>query len=86
MVITQIIGTIAGLLTATCQIPQLIKILRTKQVQGISIVMYVMLSLGTLLWVVHAALNKDIPLLLSSIAILICVMWILIIKLLNKNQ
>ena len=46
---TNILGYIAGTLTTAAFIPQLLKSLKSKSVEGISFTMYFMFSLGVVL-------------------------------------
>lgn len=62
--------TILGLIAATCTtisfLPQAIKTIRTRQVAGLSLVMYIVITTGTFLWLVYGVLIKDIPLVLAN--------------------
>jgi len=46
----ELLGLLAGFLTTASFIPQVIKILKTRDTSGISLVMYVALTLGLMLW------------------------------------
>jgi Uncharacterized conserved protein len=46
----ELLGLLAGFLTTAPFIPQVIKILKTRDTSGISLVMYVALTLGLMLW------------------------------------
>nr|WP_321239464.1 SemiSWEET transporter [uncultured Tolumonas sp.] len=46
----ELLGLLAGFLTTASFIPQVIKILKTRDTSGISLVMYVALTLGLILW------------------------------------
>ena len=70
------IGTIAAVLTTSSFLPQAIKVIKTKDTKGISLIMYLMNVTGIFLWFVYEILIHDgaangITFVLSSI-ILIC--------------
>lgn len=73
------IGSIAGIITTSAFIPQVIKVLKTKDTSAISLVMYMMQVVGVFLWLMHGALIGDFPVLIAnsvtfcmSVIILIC--------------
>ncbi|MFZ2506600.1 MAG: PQ-loop domain-containing transporter, partial [Trichococcus flocculiformis] len=47
------IGSIAGVLTTLAFLPQVIKVLQTKDTKAISLGMYLMSVIGIFLWMVH---------------------------------
>ncbi|MDO5638136.1 MAG: SemiSWEET transporter [Myroides sp.] len=61
-----IIGTIAGVLTSVSMIPQLVKVLKEKDVENISWGMIVVLLTGVSLWVVYGILKDEWPIILSN--------------------
>lgn len=69
----QVIGLLAAILTTGANIPQTIKVIRTKSTKSLSAVTYAMLFLGMVMWVVYGVIRDDIPLILAnSIAGLLC--------------
>lgn len=63
---TQVIGTGAGLLTAISMLPQLIKILKEKKADEISILTFSVLTIGLMLWVVYGVLRQDWPIIITN--------------------
>lgn len=61
-----VIGITAGTLTASAMLPQLIKILREKKAEDISIVMLFVLSSGLAIWVFYGCIKKDIALIITN--------------------
>lgn len=61
-----IIGITAGCLTATASIPQIIKILQTKEVEHISPFMFIILALGNATWAYYGILLKDLPIIVTN--------------------
>lgn len=62
----QYIGTISALLTTIAFLPQVTKTIKTKDVSGISLGMYVTYCLGVMLWTIYGILLKDFNLIFSS--------------------
>ncbi|SFN41215.1 MtN3 and saliva related transmembrane protein [Paenimyroides ummariense] len=61
-----IIGTIAGILTSVSMIPQLIKVLKEKDVENLSWGMIAVLLTGVSLWVVYGIMKDELPIVLSN--------------------
>lgn len=61
-----IIGTIAGILTSASMVPQLIKVLKEKDVENISSSMIAVLLTGVSLWVVFGIMKDELPIILSN--------------------
>jgi MtN3 and saliva related transmembrane protein len=74
-----ILGIIAGILTSISMVPQLVKVLREKNVEDISWIMLLALISGLSLWVWYGILKDELPIILSNafavlinISLLIC--------------
>ena len=80
----EIIGYLAGFLIAIALLPQLIKTFRTKSTKDISIIWTLMLMTGLLLWVVYAAVNKILPLLIFAAIEFLMTFSLFIMKLIYK--
>lgn len=61
-----VIGTIAGILTSVSMIPQLIKVLKEKEVENLSWGMIAVLLTGVSLWVVYGIMKDELPIILSN--------------------
>jgi len=61
-----IIGTIAGILTSISMVPQLVKVIKNKDVENISWRMITTLLCGVSLWVVYGILKTEWPIILSN--------------------
>ncbi|WP_353149654.1 SemiSWEET transporter [Chryseobacterium sp.] len=67
-----ILGIIAGVLTSVSMIPQLIKVIREKNVEDISLLMLLVLISGLSLWVWYGFIKDELPIILSnSFAVLV---------------
>jgi MtN3 and saliva related transmembrane protein len=76
-----VLGIIAGILTSISMIPQLIKVIKDKNVDDISLVMLLVLISGLSLWVWYGLIKDELPIILSNafavlvnISLLICYM------------
>ena len=61
-----IVGLGAATLTTISFVPQVIKVLRTRNVKGISLVMYVIFCSGVLLWLIYGILVRDAPVIAAN--------------------
>ena len=78
------IGIAAAIFTTSAFLPQAIKILQTKNTEGISLVMYAVFNLGVLLWLTYGIFINDLPLILANLVTIIFTMSILIMKIKYK--
>jgi MtN3 and saliva related transmembrane protein len=62
----EFIGYIAAALTATTMAPQIIKSIRTKEVEDISITMIMMYVINTGLWTIYGASIGAIPVVIAD--------------------
>ncbi len=76
-----ILGLLAGALTTFAQLPQLVKILKTKSVDDISKGMYAMLIAGVTLWVIYGIFIGSIPVIAANAVALVLVVTILFLDL-----
>lgn len=75
------IGLIAGICTTVSFIPQMVKIIKTKQVRDLSGYMYIILTTGIALWLVYGIFLGELPIILAnSITLCFCV-FVLVSKL-----
>lgn len=61
-----VIGTIAGILTSVSMIPQLIKVLKEKDVENLSWMMIAVLLTGVSLWVIYGVMREEWPIIISN--------------------
>ena len=77
----EVLGLIAGGITSVAMMPQLIKVIKEKNAEDISVVMLLVLITGLSLWVWYGILQNELPIILSNsfsvlvnITLLICCM------------
>ena len=61
-----VVGIIAGILTATSLLPQLIKIIKEKKVEDVSIWMLLILLLGIGSWIAYGVMKNDTPIVITN--------------------
>jgi len=82
---TEALGLLAAFFTTVANIPQAIKVIKTRDVKSISAATYSMLFIGMLLWVVYGIIKDDFPIILAnSIAAALCGV-ILIMKIICRK-
>jgi MtN3 and saliva related transmembrane protein len=64
---TQVTGLAAGILTASSLIPQVVKTLKEKKADEVSIKMLFVLQAGVILWIVYGFKRNDLPLIVTNI-------------------
>lgn len=62
----QVVGICAGVCTAVSLLPQLIKIIRNKKADDVSIFMLLILLTGLALWIVYGVMKKDWPIIITN--------------------
>lgn len=81
MNLTDTIGTVGATLTTVAFMPQVWHTFRTKDVSGISLGMYTVLTLGIALWVAYGWLLSAWPIIISNGITLSLALAILLMKL-----
>ena len=76
-----LIGYLAASLTTLSFLPQAIKVISTRNTQGISGLMYVMFVCGLVLWLVYGVMIEDTAVSMANLLTLLFALPILIIKL-----
>ena len=61
------LGFLAGALTSTGYLPQIVKGYRTKKMQDVSLLMPAVLGIGMLLWLVYGLAREDIVIVIANI-------------------
>jgi len=81
MTLTDLIGTIAAVLTTISFLPQALHTFRTKDVRGISLGMYSAFTLGVAMWLVYGMLLGAWPVVIANLITLALASTILVMKL-----
>ncbi|MEH6577833.1 MAG: SemiSWEET transporter [Amphritea sp.] len=81
-----LIGLLAALCTTSAFVPQVIHILRTGNVDGISLAMYSIFTFGVLCWLTYGIFMKDLPMILANIVTLALAMTVLVLTLHKRRN
>jgi MtN3 and saliva related transmembrane protein len=63
---TQLVGLVAGICTALSLLPQLIKLIRQKKAEDLSLFYLFILFVGIGLWIWYGALRDDLPIIATN--------------------
>jgi len=83
---TTLIGLMAAFCTTCAFVPQVIQILRTGNVDGISLQMYTIFTLGVALWLTYGIIMDDLPMLLANMVTLALALMVLGLTLRKRMQ
>ena len=61
-----ILGLVAGGITSVAMLPQLIKVLKNKDVDDLSLLMILFLIIGLSMWVWYGFIKEELPIILSN--------------------
>ena len=75
-----IFGYLAAILTTAAFLPQLIKTLKTKKADDVSLTTLIMFIIGVLSWVIYGYKISSIPILFANLITLFLNLMILILK------
>tara|TARA_B100000886_G_scaffold53998_1_gene33175 strand:- start:1490 stop:1747 length:258 start_codon:yes stop_codon:yes gene_type:complete len=81
--IFEIIGLLAAFLTTSAFIPQVYKIYKDKNADGISLTMYIILFVGVILWLIYGVLIGSISIVIANGITALLQLSIIIFKLKN---
>jgi MtN3 and saliva related transmembrane protein len=81
-----IIGTIAAMLSVASFAPQAWRIIRTREVDGLSKKTYFLTSLGFAMWTAYGVLQGDWPIIVPNVLCLMFALFILTMLVLPKHK
>ncbi len=80
------LGLIAGMLTTLSYVPQIVKGVRTKHLDDISLAMVVVLGTGFVFWTVYGVVLNNLPLIFWDMVSLSLVLVIIYLKLKYRSS
>ncbi|EPJ46233.1 MAG: hypothetical protein OFPII_22050 [Osedax symbiont Rs1] len=83
---TPLIGLMAATCTTAAFVPQVIAILKTGNVDGISVMMYSIFTVGIALWLSYGLLVNDLPMILANAVSLILALMVLVLTVYKRWQ
>ncbi len=75
-----LIGLFAAVMTTISFIPQVIKSWRTKSVNDVSLIMYLVLMIGQFSWLTYGILIHSLPLIVSDFIVFVLTIAMLVLK------
>jgi MtN3 and saliva related transmembrane protein len=66
MELSQFVGITAGVLTSAAMLPQLVKLVREKKSEDVSLLMLTSLLAGIALWIWYGIMKKDAPIIYTN--------------------
>jgi len=78
------LGYIAAFLTTASFIPQALLVIKTRNTSGLSLIMYMMFTIGVTLWLIYGLLSRDWPIVIANFFTLMFAIIILVIIIINK--
>jgi len=82
----ELLGLVAGGITSVAMMPQLIKVLKEKNAEDISVVTLLVLITGLSLWVWYGILQNELPIILSNAFSVLVNVTLLICSLIYKKK
>lgn len=81
-----ILGLAASIFTTSSQIPQVIRTYKTRDVSGISLSTYVIITIGLLLWLTYGIIKNDLPLIVANSTMVLLTIAIAIMKVVFEKK
>jgi len=78
------VGYFAAFCTTIAFVPQVIKIWKSNSTKDISLLMFVVFTIGVGSWLLYGIVNNDKPLIVANFFTLIFSLYILVQKIINK--
>jgi len=82
---SEIVGIIAGALSCTTFLPQVIKTWKSKSTKDVSLTMFIIASIGTALWLVYGILIHSFSIIATNIVVLVFSLTMLALIYRNRN-
>ncbi len=85
MELVELYGWLASIFTTIIFLPQLIKALKTKMTDDISMWMLILSVIGNGFWFAHASLSNNMPLLVCALLIILISITLIVFKYINER-
>ncbi len=84
MDLISLLGYFAGTLTTLAFLPQLLKVIKTRSTKDISLLMFIVITIGIFLWLIYGLLIASPPIIIANLVTLAIASMILFFKLKYK--
>ena len=82
----EIVGIIAGALSCTTFLPQVIKTWKSKSTKDVSLTMFIIASISTTLWIIYGVLIHSFSILATNIVVLLFSLIMLGLIIINRGK
>ncbi len=82
----EIVGFIAAILTTSAFVPQVYRAWKTKDVEAISLTMFIVMFTGVLLWLTYGFYLNSLSMVLANIITSLLILTIIILKIKHKKH
>ena len=82
----EIVGLVAATLTTASFVPQVYKAYKTKDVEGVSLTMFLAMFVGVLLWLVYGFYLKSLSMVIANIITTVLCLMILVLKIKHRKK
>lgn len=76
----EILGMVAGSISAVTFLPQVIKTWKTKSADDISLLMFTFATVSVILWLIYGIVKESIPIIYTNSLVLVCSLIMLYFK------
>ena len=83
---TEIVGVAAGICTAVSLLPQIIKMIKERKAQDISLFYLIVLLCGLALWTYYGFLKQDVPIIATNIFSMVLNIVVIILSSIYKRK
>ena len=81
-----IIGLVAAALTTGSFVPQVVRLWRTRDAEGISLVTFAVFSVGVVLWLIYGVMVHSWPVILSNAVTIVLTIAIVVLTMRFRRQ
>lgn len=82
----EIIGLIAAILTTSAFVPQVYKAWKTKNVEAISLTMFIAMFVGVILWLIYGIYMNSLSMVIANTITSLLSLVIIILKIKHRND
>ncbi|MDX2135285.1 MAG: SemiSWEET family transporter [Saprospiraceae bacterium] len=79
--LTELIGTLAGILSCLTFVPQVVKTWKARSFQGVSLLMFVIAFLSTILWLIYGLLIHSFSVVFTNVIVMVLTLTMLVMRL-----
>ena len=77
---TTVVGSVAAICTTAAFVPQVVRVIRLRSAQDISLATFLVFSVGMAIWAVYGFLIDSIPVILANTVTLMLALTIVVLK------